>query len=166
MADDYRIEVFEESAVSADDVLDLWRREAAVPDAEARRRVHEVHLVAIHATDGLAALSTAYLQRNDQLGMDMWYYRAFTAAAHRTSNVAVQLTERGRNHLTQRFTSGTDARGAGIIFEVENEGLKRGFPEALWLPLEFSFIGENAHGDHVRVHYFPGATVAIPAGRA
>ena len=66
----------------------------------------------------------------------------------------------------QRFTSGADTRGAGIIFEVENEGLKRGFPEALWLPEEFSFIGENAHGDHVHVHYFPGATVPIAAGQA
>ncbi len=33
---------------------------------------------------------------------------------------------------------------------------------ALWLPADFTFIGENAKGDHVRVHYFPGAHV--PAG--
>jgi hypothetical protein len=55
-----------------------------------------------------------------------------------------------------------DPRGIGIIYEVENEGLKRHFPLALWLPTEFTFIGENAKGDHVRVHYFPGALAPKP----
>ena len=43
------------------------------------------------------------------------------------------------------------------IYEVENEGLKRHFDDALSLPTDFTFIGENQRGDHVRVHYFPGA---------
>jgi hypothetical protein len=35
--------------------------------------------------------------------------------------------------------------------------LKRHFDDALWLPTDFTFIGENQRGDYVRVHYFPGA---------
>ena len=38
-----------------------------------------------------------------------------------------------------------------MIFEIENEGLKTYFNRALWLPLNFVFIGENQRGDHVRV---------------
>ena len=35
--------------------------------------------------------------------------------------------------------------------------VKRHFDDALWLPTDFTSIGENQRGDHVRVHYFPGA---------
>lgn len=51
-----------------------------------------------------------------------------------------------------------------MIFEVENEGLKEYFNGALWLPLEFTFVGENERGDHVRVRYFPGALAPAPPG--
>jgi hypothetical protein len=46
-----------------------------------------------------------------------------------------------------------------MAMEIENEGLKTYFNRALWLPLNFKFIGENAHRQHVRVHYFPGVRV-------
>ena len=36
------------------------------------------------------------------------------------------------------------------------------FNQAKWMPTEFTFIGENAKGDHVRVHYFPGARAPLP----
>ena len=35
--------------------------------------------------------------------------------------------------------------------------VKRHFDDALWLPTDFTSIGENQRGDHVRVHYLPGA---------
>lgn len=170
VAEGYRIEVFADTDdVTADDVLALWASEAVLSSGEAARRVHETHLVATDESTGrLAAVTTTYLQRNPQLAMDLWYYRAYTSVEHRMTNVAVQITDAGRRHLEQRFVSGVDTRGAGVVFEVENESLRRHFNQALWLPLEFTFIGENAHGDHVRVRYFPGATVptAPPAVRA
>ena len=57
----------ESDEVTADDVLDLWAREQAVPDEEAQRRVHEVHLVGLDREDGPVGVSSAYLQRNAQL---------------------------------------------------------------------------------------------------
>jgi hypothetical protein len=62
-----------------------------------------------------------------------------------------------RDYLTNRFDSGEDTRSGGVIFELQNQGLKDYFNRALWLPANFTFIGENDRGDHVRVHYFPGA---------
>jgi hypothetical protein len=110
----------------------------------------------------LAGVSTAYLARSDQLRAEMWHFRAFVAQAHRQSNIAVTLALTGRDHLKQRFASGADRRGLGIIFEVENKGLQRAFPEAQWMPTDFLFIGEDARGAHVRVHYFPGALAPEP----
>jgi hypothetical protein len=160
----YRIELFaEQDAVSTEDVLALWGRELPFAEEELRRRIHEVLLVA--TTDGgeLVGVSSAYLQQNEQLAMDLWYYRAFVASGHRQSNVAVNLALIGRDHLEQRFVSGADPRAGGMVYEVEHEGLKRHFDDALWLPTDFTFIGENERGDHVRVRYFPGALAPEPA---
>ena len=162
--DGYRIELFaEQDAVGEGDVIDLWSRELPLSEAERNRRVHEVLLVATTGGGELAGVSSAYLKRNDQLGMDLWYYRAFVPDRHRQSNVAVNLALIGRDHLEERFVSGRDPRAGGMIYEVENEGLKRHFDEALWLPTDFTFIGENERGDHVRVRYFPGALAPEPA---
>jgi hypothetical protein len=157
----YELEPFtDQSRVTQEDVLELWRREDVIPETEAKKRVHEVHLVALHESDGLVGLSSAYLRRNDQLGLDLWYYRAYVSTAHRMSNVAVNLAVTGRDLLQERFVSGQDVRGQGIIYVVENEGLKRHFNDALWLPTGVTFIGVNAKDDHVRVRYFPGALAA------
>ena len=44
--------------------------------------------------------------------------------------------------------------GCVPIYEVGNQGLKCHFDDAL--PTDFTFLGENQRGDHVRVHYFAG----------
>jgi hypothetical protein len=163
LADGYRIVALaDQSDVGPDDVLALWEREASVPAEEGRRRVHETLLVGLHEEGELAGVVTAYIQRNDQLGMDLWYFRAFVADAHRMSGLAVNFLFAVRDHLRERFASGRDTRAGGILGEVENEGLKTHFDEAVWLPSDFTFIGENERGDHVRVHYFPGARAPDP----
>ncbi len=165
LEDRYRIEPLDETnEVTPDGVLALWRRERAMGDAEARRRVHEVRLVAIDRDQGLVGVGSAFIQHNPQLRMDLWYGRVFVAGAHRHSNVGRVLMMRGRELLERRFTSGEDTRAAGVVMEIENEGLKRYFNKALWRagPVESTFIGENVRGDHVRVYYFPGALAPIP----
>ena len=163
----YRIESFaDQDGVSEEDVIELWSREGVVPAAEAQRRILEVLMVCVHETAGLVGVSSAYLQRNPQLDMHLWYYRAFVASAHRRSNVAVLLALDGRDLLEERYVSGADTRGSGVLYEVENEGLKRYFNDAVWFPTDVIFIGENARGDHVRVRYHPGATAPPPPEEA
>jgi hypothetical protein len=130
--------------------------------AEAQRRLPEVHLVATHVTDGLVGVSSAYIGRNEQLRMDLWHYRVFVAQDHRTSSIGAVLASLGRDDLADRFTSGREPRYAGIVVEIENEELKRLASQAVWMPQEVMFIGENLRGDHVRVHYFPGALAPLP----
>jgi hypothetical protein len=153
------IEPFGGSGATAEDVLELWRREGVVPEQEAQRRVHEVFLVALSPEEGVVGVTTVYLQRNPQLRMDLWYCRAFVGRRHRMSSLAGALAVRARERLEERFLGGEETRAPGAVYEVENEGLKRHFNRALWLPTDFTFIGENDRGDHVRVHYFAGAEV-------
>lgn len=160
---DYRIEPIADSA-DVDDpaVIDLWVREDALARAEAERRVGEVCLVGTTEGGELCGVSTAYLARNDQLQLELWHIRAFVATSHRAGNLATQLLLRTRIYLGDRFESGEDTSAPGAIIEVEHEALKRIFPEALWQPTMFTYIGNNARGDHCRVHWFRGAQLPPP----
>jgi hypothetical protein len=154
----YRIEPLAETdAATPDDVLDLWTRERAMPEAEARRRVHEVLMVALDPSAQVAAVSTVYLERNPQLRLDLWHYRTFVAAEHRMSHLAVRLLWASRDHLRERFLNGQDSRAPGMITETENKFLKSYYNRAFWVISDFDFIGEAPNESHVRVHYFPGA---------
>jgi hypothetical protein len=51
--------------------------------------------------------------------------------------------------------------------EIENPEVKAARSEAVWSAdwapgVRYTFIGENEKGDHVRVHWFPGALVPPP----
>jgi hypothetical protein len=164
----YRIlPLTETGEIGEEDVIRLWEREGALPEPEeARRRVGEVSLVAADRNGGVVGVSTVYLARNAQLRMDLWHYRTFVAEAHRMSNIAAQLIFGNRDLLEERFVRGEDTRAAGVLFELEHEGMKAHFNKALWLPADFTFIGVNEFGDHVRVHYFPGASVPLPRAPA
>jgi hypothetical protein len=159
VADPARILPFAtQDEVASADVVALWTREGALSLEEATRRVREVLLVAV-ADGEPAGVCTTYLQHNEQLLLPLWYFRTFVAAAHRRSDIAIKLLAASRDHLGARHAQGIDRRAAGVLIEVENEGLKQRFPEAYWHRVDFTFIGLNARGDHVYVHYFPGARV-------
>jgi hypothetical protein len=163
IGDRYRVEPYTGSgAATADDILAMWAGEGVIPEADARRRVHQALNVVIDRDEGVIAVSTAYLQRNAQLRMDLWYFRSFVSAAHRNTHVATQLTFHNRDLLEERFVSGEDTRAGGIAFELENEGMRKYFNKAVWLPADFIFVGDNPRGVPIRIHYFPGAHAGPP----
>ncbi len=123
----------------------------------------ELLLIAIDPDRKLAGISTAYLARNDQLGGDLWHIRVSVPTAYQRSHLATALAVAARERVVERFTSGADTRGLGAIFEVENEVLKRVFPQGLWYETDFVLIGDSPQGAHVRVHYFPGVHAPEPA---
>jgi hypothetical protein len=158
----YRVELLaEQDAVDDRAVLEFWEREGAMTTEQAAQRVREVLVVTTDAAGAVVGVSSAYLHRSPQLGMDLWYFRSFVAAEHRASDIALTQSLMGRDHLRSLFVSGADTRGAGVVYELENQGLKRR-TEAIWpLGLHFAFIGRNERGDHVRVYYFPGAAAPV-----
>jgi hypothetical protein len=154
----YGVEPFsEQDRISGQDILELWAREGVLGTEESARRLTEVLLVATDAQHRLAGVSTTYLQRNEQLRAELWYARVFVATEHRRSGLAIALAHAARDYLVERYATGTDRRGIGILFEVESEILKRFLPQAVWPRTQFAFIGETARGSHVRVYYFPEA---------
>ena len=159
---DYRIEQIEDSPIDRSAAGQLWVREDVLGPEEAERRTREICMVGSTGERELCGLSTAYLDTSPQLRLEMWHIRAFVAPEHRAGNLAVQLLLRTRIFLNDRFRSGEDTSAPGAIIEVENESLRRAFPEALWQPTMFTYIGDNARGDHCRVHWFEGARLPAP----
>lgn len=149
--------------VNHDAVLALWTREAGLAPDEARRRLGEVVLVATDGAGALAGVSTTYVREHPQLRMDLWHFRVFVAAEHRRSAVAGTLAKGARDLLRDRFVSGDDTRAAGMVFEVQNEALKRR-SHAIWPTTGFAFVGETSRGAHVRVQFFPGASAPTTPG--
>jgi hypothetical protein len=158
----YRVEPYTGDPEVADAILGLWAREGVVRDEEAQRRVHEALNVVMDRDEGLVALSTAYMQRSEQLGMDLWFFRTFVSTPHRNTHIATQLTMHNRDLLERRFTSGEETRAGGVCFELENEGMRKYLNMAIWQPVDFIFVGDNERGVPVRVHYFPGARAPLP----
>lgn len=160
----YRIETYgDQDRVSAGDVAAFWVGEAQLPPAEARRRVAELLMIATHVDAGLVGVLTAFLKRNEQLRMDLWYFRTFVAPGHRKSIVGQSMVRLGYDVLRDRHARGEDTRGAGVIGEVEHPGIKRMFNHAIWpRGFDYVFIGENFRGDHVRVFPFPGVLAPPP----
>lgn len=149
--------------LTPDHVLALWARESVVPPQEARRRVHQVLMVATEeATGELVGVSTSMLHRIQHLRLDLWYLRVFVVESARHGNVAAHLLDRCRMHHEAEFVSGQDLRGVGAMVDVQNQGVKRTQNQAIWRHTGLVFVGENARGDHVRVRYFPGALVPGP----
>jgi hypothetical protein len=158
----HRVELFaEQDAVSRQDVIDLWIAEHAMEPDEARRRAAEVFVIGT-ADGALAGLCTVFLKPNPQLGLACWHYRTFVTAAHRRGNLAQRMHLATRDRLSRRYASGEDTRGAGLIVEIEVPSLKRHHNDAVLQPSDYTFIGENERGDHVRVHWFPGARTPAP----
>jgi hypothetical protein len=123
--------------------------------------VHETLNVVMERDEGVVALSTAYVEPSQQLGMELWYFRTFVSAAHRNTHVATQLTMHNRDLLERRFVSGEDTRAGGVAFELQNKGMRKYINTAIWQPVDFIFIGDSDRGAPIRVHYFPGARVPL-----
>jgi hypothetical protein len=152
-------------------VIDFWLREAAMPAETASKRVAELACVALDDDDGVVGVSTAYLAHNQQLRTTMWHFRLFVGATHRWENLSRHLLEGMTLRFQERFESGEDTRAPGALMEIENEGVKRRWNFGVWhdpavtewdgRKWPWHFIGENQRGDHVRVHWFPGAKAPL-----
>jgi hypothetical protein len=158
----YRIELFaEQDTVRHEELIEMWERDGAVPPAVSGRRVHQVLFVAISPDGEPASVNSAYLERDPQLAMDLWFIRTFTARDHRMRNLGLALLLRARDHFDREFAEGRETRGSGLGFEIENVGL-RVHGDATGYPVGATFVGINHRGNPLWVRYFPGVLVPEP----
>jgi hypothetical protein len=171
--DRYRVLAFADAdEVDEQAAINFWLRQGAMSPEVASERIAQLACVAVDRDAGLVGVSTAYLARSEQLRTQMWHYRVFVGADHRAENISRHLLVQTTLGLQGRFVTGEDTRAPGMVMEIENEGVKRRWNFGVWhdpavtewdgRTWPWTFIGENRRGDHVRVHWFPGAEVPLP----
>ena len=144
------------------ELIDFWLRTGALPTREqAEARVPQAMLLARAASSGqIVAVSTVYVQFNQQLGHPFYYFRCFVEEAHRRSALAINLLTLVYDELNARFVAGEQPQILGMVLEVQNAAINQQFTQAVWPRTGFVYIGRNAQGDYVRVAYFDGARIA------
>jgi hypothetical protein len=148
--------------VTADEILDLWMREDVVVGEEAERRVHEVVVVCTGPGGDVAGLASAYLVRNEQLRGDFYALRVYVATPHRRTHVMWHVMMIAKAVLERRFQSGEDTRALGVVVEMENEMLRRSYPQAEIPYTGRWFVRRRRDDTVVSVMFFAGAEVPVP----
>jgi hypothetical protein len=163
---EFHIARLADSPVSEADVVALWRTEGGLSEAEAERRIGELSFVGTDPEGTLAGVTTEYLAHNPRLAMDLWHARVLVAPEFRASNLAVQLMKSTRVALREDYRAGREPTAPGIVVEVENPGVERAFPQAVWPVNHYTFFGVGQNGAHLRVYWFEGARApsSPPAG--
>lgn len=165
-----------QTRVSAQDAVMTWVNAGALTREQAEARVAELLLVATGPDGRAVGLCTGYLAQNERLRAEFWHYRLFVLREHRHSGLGISMVMAVCGLFERRYLNGEDRRGVGILTVVENEALKSFARKGRWRdymqsddsdarrphPWEFFFIGEDAAGGHVRIHYFPGAQAPGP----
>jgi hypothetical protein len=161
--DRYRIQLLADpDSIGEQAVIDLWTANAALEEADVATRIGEVLFVAADEGERAVGVSTVYLAREAQLGMDLWHYRTYIAPGHRESNLGWLLMFRSQDHLRELFTSGEDTRGQGVFFALQNRPVQASRNRGMWRNSRFAFIAEGKRGAHHRVSFFPGALAPEP----
>ncbi len=143
------------------EIIDFWLRTGALPSREhAAERVDQVIMLGrATASQQIVAVSTVYVQVNQQLGHPFYYFRCFVDEAHRRASLALHLLVAVRRELNARFVAGENPQILGIVLEVQNAAITQELTQAVWPRTGFVYIGRNPRGDQVRVAYFDGARI-------
>jgi len=143
-----------------EEIIAFWLSNAALPSRDAaEQRVTQVAYIARTPSGQIAAVTTVYLQLNEQLRNHFYYVRVFVADSARRSHVAEALVRKVQSHFGSLYQEGVLSPAIGLFMEVENAALKKFRNQAVWPSTHFVYIGDNARGDHQRVYYFDGARI-------
>lgn len=135
----------------------FWTREQAnVEGEEATRRLSQVVAHVLDKNDEIAAVATAASKILPRLGQPMYYFRCFVGRAWRGNKLSRSILR----HTQSVLGPYARERGfpcIGILLELENEHFARTMRRAYWSDTGFSYIGQSARGQDLRVCYFIGA---------
>jgi hypothetical protein len=144
-------------------VLAFWKRENALGDeSTARNRLKEVVLHARNEADEIAGVCTVVPVTLPRLGQPMYYYRCFIGRDWRKSMLVLHLLNRSFEVL-EGYARNNNYPCIGVVLELENERFGATLREPVWTNTGFVYIGKSARGLDLRLRYFKGAKLKLPA---
>lgn len=142
-----------------DEIVTAWKQHNALPKTENPiDRAKQVVYLARDANNNIVGISTAFINRIQQLRAHMFIYRCYIAKPFRRQGIMTRITVMTRDYL-QSIHQDINPRCLGILAEIENEGLKKTLPYAVYPQSKLSLIGYSKRGNPIRVYYFQGAKI-------
>jgi hypothetical protein len=164
---DYRYEAVwnKHTPSQIEEIIAFWSTEHALPVAEdAQERAKQAVVLARDGDDRIIGISTAQARIVPRIGQPMYYYRMYSAPAHRGQRTGFTLVEKTQRIL-QDFTQAERSPAAiGIVLEIENAEYRERYPQAAW-PMGFNFIGYSPRSLPIYAYYFPEAKLLPPSRR-
>lgn len=167
MADDFSYEIVWQRVGEdlARELVDFWLANQALPSrAAAIARTKEVAAIARDAGGALAGVASLETRYFPQLRNEFFFYRTFSAPAHRRHGLALHLVFRVVPFLEAEFAAGRTGKSIGVVVIGDNRELQELVNFAVTPVLPFVFIGVDRQGRHVRVHYFENARIGPSVG--
>lgn len=144
------------------DVRGFWIDQGAIQDNTViEQRLPQLCVLARSGDGQLLGVTTVFEQYNEQLKNRFFNMRMFVGSDARRERIGFGLIHKLIETLESRFVSGEYQECIGVLFELENDALKKARNEAIWPTTGFVYVGNNARGDHVRVRYFKGARITV-----
>lgn len=144
-----------------DAIIDLWARNGVqFPPEVIKQRLAEMALVVFRGEE-LVAVSTLgkvpYLYK----GVFMGYFRTLVDQSARAAGLAGRLAGRSADLLQDWSKENPDAGYMGFMIVLENKALSAGdvARQPTWPQSRTVLAGVNAHGQQVRIKWFPHATL-------
>lgn len=152
-------------AISSE-AIRFWTLEQAMPEGVAIERATQLVVVCRSKTqeDEIAAVSTAMPHFVEQLGLTMFYFRAFVGRKHRAtglrgSKIIQKLIRESFDVLSAAQKHAPEKSPLGLYFEIQNTSIRRNRRDLVWrnLGANIVYIGRLPQGGHARVWYFDEA---------
>lgn len=144
-----------------EEVENLWRTYAKLPEEEIQKRIHELILV-VKFQGKIVGVSTAYIQPVKLLNNhDFAFYRNFVVSQFRIAGLDFAITKESVATLEEAYPQTENQRVKGVITILENNDLKTSptMKKAVWVNVPFVFIGNTSAGHPIRVYYFKNARI-------
>ena len=147
------------SAEHAAAIAAFWAREGAADETElAQVRIPQVVLHVQDHAGVVVGVCTAAKTDAERLDETLYYYRSFVTVAWRKHGIALSMLQRAAQCLSEHARR-NGFPCIGILIEIQSRELHERGNQPFWPRTRFSYIGKNAAGNKLFVHYFDGATL-------
>ena len=146
------------------ELVKFWiSNKAIASEDDAAKRTKQVVCIARDDSGAIVGASTAHPRIVPRLRQPMYYYRNFLAESVRGQRLGREFLQQTKQALQEYNLALAKPLCLGLIIEIENKRLAAEHNEAQWKETGFTFIGYSPKGLTLRVWYFDGARLFMPA---
>lgn len=146
-------------------LIAMWARNQALPDpTKAAERAQQAVAVGRDTETGaLWGVGTAVLGIVPSFGQPTYLYRQFFDVGARGLKQTVPFLKRILETLEAHNASLPKPESVGVMIELQNDDMAKRYQDMFEEEVRAHFIGWSPRGNQLRMMYFKGAKIMLPA---